>query len=85
MWLSQVGATPGEEQQQLCVHWSPCAAPPPASCRALLRLQDVQELWEFGMDLESDGAETAPAGSKVSNPSALPWQSCALGRVGCRV
>lgn len=77
------GALPAKDpvQQQLCVPGEPLMQHLHQHlAEHLLRLQDVQEIWEFGVGMESDSA-----GSKVPNPSALPWQSCAWGRLGCRV
>lgn len=81
MWLSQVGALPGKDpvpREPLVQHLHQHLI------EHLLRLQEVQKLWELGMELESDGAEAAPAGRRSQSPQAwpgraVPWAGWAAG------
>lgn len=72
-------------RQQLCVPWEPLVQRLHQHLvEHVLRLQDVPELWELGVDLESDSAGSSPGWQQGPNPL-CPQQSCAPGRVGCRV
>lgn len=84
MWLSQVGALPAKDPVQAAAVCALVQRLHQHLVEHVLRLQDMPELWEFGVDLESDSAGSSPGWQQGPNPL-CPQQSCAPGRVGCRV